>query len=70
MNKKKDIRIIKVTCCQECPYKRDDDGHGFTEPFTKCEQFDFIIEDENISFDLGKIHPKCQLEKIIKGDPV
>jgi hypothetical protein len=56
-------RIIKVTSCKECPYKCYNDGQGHMEPYTMCVKFHFVIEDENRSFDLNKIHPKCQLEK-------
>jgi hypothetical protein len=57
------FRIIKVICCKECPYMRHDDGGGFIEPFDKCEEFNIILQDENINFNLNKIHPKCRLRK-------
>jgi hypothetical protein len=61
---KKDTRIIKVSSCCGCPLKREYDGGGFIAPYTQCEKYNIILNDENVYFDMSKIHPKCQLEKL------
>lgn len=61
------MKIIEVENCEECPYKRDDNGGGFCEPFTMCDKFNIEIdakyEAEDRWIDLDKeIHPECKLE--------
>jgi hypothetical protein len=55
------MKYIEVTCCRNCPYIEHNDGGGFIEPFVKCRKFNFVMIDENKSFNLDKIHPKCEL---------
>ena len=64
------MRIIKVKNCRKCPYKRDDNGGGFCEPFVMCDKFNIPLDDYSYNRKYGnwnygsrKIHPECKLDK-------
>lgn len=60
------MKIIKVKCCGVCPYKRDDNGGGYTEPFIICEKYLILLDEkyepEDRWISLDEIHPLCKLE--------
>jgi hypothetical protein len=56
------MKIIKVKNCKECPYRREDNGGGFIEPFDICDKFGIILIDEHKWSDLNEIHKDCKLE--------
>ena len=60
---KKDIRIIKISSCGNCPLKYESDGGGFISAYTQCSKSNFILNDEHVYHDMSKIHPKCRLEE-------
>lgn len=56
------VRIVEVTSCKGYPYIYHSDGGGFIEPYIQCSQTSVILKDENIYFDISKIHSKCPLK--------
>ena len=61
------MKIIKVKCCQKCPYCHYDNGAGFGEPYFSCEESGIIIDDKIEEEDRWiemdrEIHPKCRLK--------
>ena len=60
------MKIIKVENCNSCPFKRDDNGSGFTEPFVMCDKFTICLSDFSENWNKSKmkteIHPDCKLE--------
>jgi hypothetical protein len=60
------MKAIQVKNCEECPFRRYDNGGGFIEPFHICEKFNIILIDENCWTNLKKIHHDCRLNEHIK----
>jgi len=58
------MRIIEVKSCGKCPYKREDNGGGFIEPFTICDKFGIMLIDDDEWHDLKKIHKDCKLKEM------
>lgn len=59
------LKIIRVSSCEECPYREYDNGRGFCEPFNICLKFNILLDDrlEDGSYPkLNEIHPKCKLD--------
>ena len=56
------MKVIKIECCDDCPYCSFYNGYHDRSNVLVCDSLDIVISDD---IDCGEdIHPKCRLEEI------